>query len=389
MKRKLNLIIITLCVILLSYFSYDIVFAVDNNDYNEYLQQIESEFLEDVQVDDLKENLPDGIKEILSKYGIDDLNRDTLINLSVKDFFKMVFYGIMYKLKEPLSILATLLAVILLASLLNTFENTFNKNSLGQTFQVVSILCVSGFIVTPIIELLRQIVLLIEQIGMFLLSFIPVFTGIITVSGKPLTAFAYNGLLLGTVQIVSIVSKSILIPLCGSYLALVICSSVTNQIDINNFMKTLKTILMWILGFLLTVFVAILTIKSFVASSADTVTMKAGKYVAGSFIPVIGGVISDTLSVLQGSIGVIKSSIGTFGIIVIFISFIPSIVSILLMNISIKLAQIVSDMLAVKKVSGLLNSTSFVLTFMQAILICYGMMVIISIALMLLIGVNT
>ncbi len=386
MKNKVCLIFIILCFI---FFNSSIILGFEKEDYSDDLKQIENQLIEDTQIDKLQDDLPDGVNDILSEYGINDFKSDTLINLSITDFFKMISFGIMYKLKEPLSILATLLAVILLASLLNTFENTFNQNSLGQTFQIVSILCVSGLIVTPIIEILKHISLLIEQIGTFLLSFLPVFTGIITVSGKPLTAFAYNGVLMVVVQVVSVVSKSILIPLCGSYLALVICSAVTNQIDITNFIKTLKTILMWTLGFLLTIFVAILTIKSFVASSADTVTMKAGKYVAGSFIPVIGGMISDTLSIIQSSMGVIKSSVGTFGIIVILISFIPSIVSVLFMNLSIKLAQIVSDMLSVKKVSSLLEATSFVLTFMQSILICYGIMVIISITLMLVLGSNT
>lgn len=386
MKNKVCLIFIILCFI---FFNSSIILGFEKEDYSDDLKQIENQLIEDTQIDKLQDDLPDGVNDILSEYGINDFKSDTLINLSITDFLKMISFGIMYKLKEPLSILATLLAVILLASLLNTFENTFNQNSLGQTFQIVSILCVSGLIVTPIIEILKHISLLIEQIGTFLLSFLPVFTGIITVSGKPLTAFAYNGVLMVVVQVVSVVSKSILIPLCGSYLALVICSAVTNQIDISNFIKTLKTILMWTLGFLLTIFVAILTIKSFVASSADTVTMKAGKYVAGSFIPVIGGMISDTLSIIQSSMGVIKSSVGTFGIIVILISFIPSIVSVLFMNLSIKLAQIVSDMLSVKKVSSLLEATSFVLTFMQSILICYGIMVIISITLMLVLGSNT
>lgn len=385
MKNKVCLIFVILCFV---FINSSTILGFEKDEYSDDLKQIENQLIEDTEIDKLQDDLPDGVNDILSEYGINDLKSDTLINLSITDFFKMISFGVIYKLKEPLSILATLLAVILLASLLNTFENTFNQNSLGQTFQIVSILCVSGLIVTPIIEILKHISLLIEQIGTFLLSFLPVFTGIITVSGKPLTAFAYNGVLMIVVQVVSVVSKSILIPLCGSYLALVICSAVTNQIDISNFIKTLKTILMWTLGFLLTIFVAILTIKSFVASSADTVTMKAGKYVAGSFIPVIGGMISDTLSIIQSSMGVIKSSVGTFGIIVILISFIPSIVSVLFMNLSIKLAQIVSDMLNVKKVSALLEATSFVLTFMQSILICYGIMVIISITLMLVLGSN-
>lgn len=382
MKRIVKIFLILAIILFLN---INVIYANENK-YGEDLKQIESQLIDDTNADEILQEVPDNIKDILKDYNINSLDSDTILDLSPFDFIKMMFYGIMYKLKEPLSIFATILAVILLSSLLNNFENTFNKNSLGQTFQVVSILCVSGFIVTPIIEIIRQIQTLISQISSFLISFVPVFAGIITASGKPITAFAYNSVVLIVVEVISIVSKSFLIPLCSSYLALVICSCITTQIDLNNFIKTIKTILMWTLGLLMTIFVAILTIKSFVASSADTVTMRATQYLAGSFIPVVGSVISDTMAIIQGSMGVIKSTVGVFGIIVILLMFLPSIISTLLMNFAIKLSQIVSEMLGVKKVSSLLKATSFALTFIQAILITYGIMVIVSIGLMLVIS---
>ena len=228
----------------------------------------------------------------------------------------------------------------------------------------------------------------LPQVGDFLLSFIPVFTGIISVSGKPLSAFAYNATLVGVVEAVSFTAQNLLIPLSGVYLALCLTGAVSDQIQIGGITRSIKKVVLWALGFLMTIFIAILTIKSFVANSADSVTLRAGKYLIGSFVPVVGGAVSDALTVLQGSFAVVRSTVGAFGILAILICFLPGIVSILLMNAALKIAQIVSDMLNVKRVSGLLEATSFVLTLMQSILICYGVMVLISISLMLVLGLG-
>jgi len=177
-----------------------------------------------------------------------------------------------------LHLLATLLGVVLLSSLLGAFEMSFDASGLNRAFQVVSVLCISAIIVTPVMQILQSTTELIQQVGNFLLSFIPVFTGIISVSGKPLSAFAYNATLVGVVEAVSFTAQNLLIPLSGVYLALCLTGAVSDQIQIGGITRSIKKVVLWTLGFLMTIFIAILTIKSFVANSADSVTLRAGKY---------------------------------------------------------------------------------------------------------------
>ena len=360
----------------------------ESTDASDEEAAVEQELMEASGAEELFDFLPEETRDFLRQSGVDELSSDTILNLSGGDFLHMVGQGILVKLREPLALLATLLGVVLLSSLLGAFEMSFDASGLNRAFQVVSVLCISAIIVTPVMQILQSTTELIQQVGDFLLSFIPVFTGIISVSGKPLSAFAYNATLVGVVEAVSFTAQNLLIPLSGVYLALCLTGAVSDQIQIGGITRSIKKVVLWALGFLMTIFIAILTIKSFVANSADSVTLRAGKYLIGSFVPVVGGAVSDALTVLQGSFAVVRSTVGAFDILAILICFLPGIVSILLMNTALKIAQIVSDMLSVKRVSGLLEATSFVLTLMQSILICYGVMVLISISLMLVMGLG-
>ncbi len=373
--------------LLILFLSPAFVLGAETGEEQNQMTQIEEEALWEASgAEELFDLLPEETRDFLSQNQINGVDSDAILNLKPETFFSMVWDGVVSKATMPLKILASAVGIILLSALLGVFEEQFEDKSFCGVFHVVSILCISGILISPVIEVIQSSMKLIGKVSDFLLGFIPVYAGIVSVSGKPLSAFASQGMLLGMVELMSYLSTSFLIPLCGIYLALTLTGAATDQIQVNAVAKGIRTVLLWVMGFLLTLFVGLLTVKSFVADSADTVTLRAGKYLAGSFLPMIGGAISDSLSVLHSSLGVMRSTVGAFGILAVLVCFLPGIISILLMNLSLGIARIVSDILEVKRVSGLLEAAGFVLNLLQSVLICYGLMVVISIALMMVLG---
>lgn len=106
-------------------------------------------------------------------------------------------------------------------------------------------------------------------------------------------------------------------------LALTVAGAAGGQLQLTGFAKTLKKVVLWVFGLLLTVFVGVLTIRSFVSSAADGVSLRTGKYLAGSMLPLVGGAVSDALGVLQGCLGKVTTSVGAFGILALLITFLP------------------------------------------------------------------
>ena len=86
---------------------------------------------------------------------------------------------------------------------------------------------------------------------------------------------------------------------------------------------------------------------------------------------------------VQGSLGVIRTSVGTFGILIIVMTFLPAIITLFFMNMALKISKAASDALGVSEVSGLLESVSFVLSLLLAVLVCFAVMLIVSVSLML------
>lgn len=347
------------------------------------------QLLDDSGVYDLLPLLPDDTQELLEDVGLDQIDADAILDFTATDFFTLLWQGLQDNLTAPFQLLSIIMGIILLSALFASLEQTTLQSSTSKTYHLLSVLVISTVLISPFQAVLQQTVDLMEQLGNFFLSFIPIFAAIVAVSGKPISGYLYHGMLIGVVELFQLVAINLLVPLTAIFLAISITAAATEKVDIKTLIQSLKSILLWAMGFMMTLFIAVLGIKSFVATSADSVSLRAGKFLIGSFIPVVGSALSDALLVIQGSLGVVKSVIGAFGMIAIIACLLPTILQLASMLLMLKICESASGILGLKAVTNLLGSMQFVLSFLQGILIAYGMMFLISTSLLLVLGGTT
>ncbi|MCL2071662.1 MAG: stage III sporulation protein AE, partial [Oscillospiraceae bacterium] len=174
--------------------------------------------------------------------------------------------------------------------------------------------------------------------------------------------------------------------LSASILGVSIAGAVSPDLKTEKLADTVKTVVIWILGFLATIFTGLLTVQSLVSGNTDSVAMKAVKFTVSGGVPIIGGAISDALGVVNGSAAILKSTTGAFGIVAIAAVCLPVLLSIAGYRIALTLAATVSDMFGASRLSVLLKSGENVLTIILAMLVCFAVIMLVSIALMIRIG---
>lgn len=342
------------------------------------------QLLEESGADSLAQSLPQSTQQLLENQ---DLLPDGsgLEQLTPWGVLQLLGQGLGESLTQPLQLLLTALGIILLYRLFSGFAQT----SLTDTRPLMStaaVLCLCGTLLIPCIRFMEQTVDFLEQMGRFVAALTPVYAGLLAASGQAATALSWNTVLIGMVELMSFLASTLLVPLTGVFLALTVAGAAGGQLQLSGFAKTLKKVVLWVLGLLLTVFVGVLTIRSFVSSAADGVSLRTGKYLAGSMLPLVGGAVSDALGVLQGCLGKVTASVGAFGVLALLVTFLPMILQVALMQLAVKLSQSVAGLLEAGRLEGLLEGAGFVLTMLQALLICYGMMLLSALALLLTVG---
>lgn len=76
-----------------------------------------------------------------------------------------------------------------------------------------------------------------------------------------------------------------------------IVSNISDKIQIGKLSKFFKSGITWFLGFVITIFVAVVSLEGSLTSSVDGITAKGVKAVSG-FIPVVGKALGDSVDMV-------------------------------------------------------------------------------------------
>ena len=185
---------------------------------------------------------------------------------------------------------------------------------------------------------------------------------------------------------ISQIAAGTLVPLLGIYFAFCLVGSVNPARDLGGAANLIKNVTVWTLGFLMTVFVGLLSVQGLVSASADTVAVRATKFAIGSLVPVVGSALSEAFNSLQGCVNLLKSSIGAFSVLVTVVTVLPSLIQCLFWKLVLAVSQVVADLFGLAGISKLLKAASTVLTILVSILLLFAMLIIVSSTVMMLIA---
>jgi len=347
---------------------------------------VEDEFFKEqydaLGVDELLESLDDETLEMLEELGITEIDFDNLFNVTPKRIFSLILDIIKGKADSPIKIFATVSIIIILFSII---ESLFPKGEkLRLTISSVSILICTSILAKPIFESVSRGMSVIEASSNLMLVFVPVFVAVVSVSGNPMTAMSYNSLILAAAQTVSQTANYFIKPCVAIFFALGLTSSVSGEFNFRQLANEIKKNATMVLSFISTMFFSFLSLKGALANASDSMGAKGIKFILSSFIPVVGGAISEGYSSLVGSLSLLKGVIGGFGISAVALINIPVIIELLIWTVVLRFASAISAALKVDSLSDLFKIIADSTTLINVVVILNCVILIISTGLLML-----
>lgn len=328
------------------------------------------------------EELGDSANEVLKQLGIDDFDYTKITELDAKTCIEVLWNLIKENLTEPLGAAVTILCFTVLSAFLSGFSGNrlFSDTSVYST---AASLVIAVIISVQCADTIAVACTTIEVCSDFIYAFFPVFMVIITVSGGALTSVSTNTLLLSLAQGLNLLASNIFVPLINCFLALSICSGIRSELNIDGALRVIKRVLIGIISFSAGAFVAVLSIKTAVASRADALGLRSLRFAINSVVPVIGSAISEGLLSIQSYSSLIKSSVGIVGIIGVAALFLPALINVVGWRISISISLAVSEIFDDKSVSKMLRAFSDAFLLLNVVLILAMVTTIISIGILI------
>lgn len=386
-KSSIGYLIVCIMVVLVSIINASAnSFDLNGSNGDDNIMGIYNAQLEESGADELKKNLPDETNKILNKLGIDKINFKAIGKLSPQNFVKQAVLIAKDKFKTPIGALIPVVGIVMLSALVDSVKTSFGSDHVSEIMSAVSNLCIVISIVEPIVKTIHAASLVIKSAAGFMLIFTPVIAGIMVASGKTITATSYHTTMLFASQLIAQISANFLVPVISTILGISVLSSVTFRLKLNNICELIHKFIKWLLGFLVSCFVGVLTIQNLVTAPADSLGTGAMKLAISSFVPIIGGALSDAFSTVQGCLKLLKSSVGAFGIIAGTVMFLPIILECVMWIISLNLCHCAAQVFESKKPAMLVKSACKVIETMLAVIISSMTVLIVGVVIMLVMG---
>lgn len=241
--------------------------------------------------------------------------------------------------------------------------------------EIITVICfVSACPV--ILSSIEDIIAACESVQGFLLGYIPIYAGIIASSGNFAAATSYNAILLyageGATGAISILVK----PLIMCMMAVTVVRGVNPQMP--NITQSIRRLVVTLTGFIMSIFLGVIGLQGIVGRTKDSLTLKAGKYLISSFVPIIGGTLNESYRTVKAGLDSIRSVIGSFGIVVILAILIIPIIKGFVFRWIMTFGEFITSSLGGGGISEICRGLADIYLLLTTVVTLYMLMLIIS-----------
>ncbi len=305
---------------------------------------------------DLWEALDEQTRELYWRIGVEDIH-DLSDGVTVSDDWWTTLQDMVREQgTTPFTLTGILLAAVVLCAYVGGAQSTTPDSGMTQTYQSVCVLSVGAVVLVPFVQCVRTVRAAVEGAAVFMGSFSPVYVATLAANGSWKTAISYQSVLLLFSQILTFVTKGILLPLLLSSLALGVVSCISDGAVPLRLGDTLLKGLSRALGVIAAIFTAWLTLNGMLGSAGDSFTNRLIKLSLSGLVPVVGSALSEAFLTVRGCAEVVRTTVGGFGVVTTFLLVLPSLVQCVCWQICLWICGVAADAFHIKVLSDLFGN---------------------------------
>jgi stage III sporulation protein AE len=337
------------------------------------------ELYEQSGLEDAADTLDDDVLSVLYSLGLDPKDVSTLVEMDLTQLPKAIWEMVCSQMKAPLQLTAALLGLLLLAVL---WKGMQKESAAKIPADLLLCLGTAGILGASLVSLMRQLRAVIETTSGFVESFIPAYAGILAAAGQETTAYGMQTLTFGTAVFVSEWMGKIMLPCLSVYLALCLVCAAGTLVPMDQITHSISQAAGWVLGITMSLFSLVLGVQKIIAQATDSLGLKTAKFAMSSLVPVVGGALSDALSSVTTCLQLIKAAAGGFAVLALLFTYLPVLLTILSMLLTLKLAEILSALCGIDAGKRLFGAISSGIGLLLGVVLCAAAAEIIALTLL-------
>lgn len=224
-----------------------------------------------------------------------------------------------------LHLLGRLILLAVIGGVLSHFQQAWAGESIGGLVENIIYLILMGLAVQSFTTTLRLAYTALERVNDFVMAILPsIFTLLAAAGGVTLTTVCHPVVWGGTGIVISII-KNLVLPLILLAGMIGLVSRLAKGFTVSKLVEVSRQGSILLLTFLVTIFLAVVSLQGVTVAAVDGLGLQTAKFVTGNLVPLVGGVVADSLELAAGCSLLIKNALGAFAALgVIFLCIYPA-----------------------------------------------------------------
>lgn len=297
------------------------------------------------------------------------------ISLAPSEVLSYILRLLLGEVYDGAKLMALVLAMSVLSSYLSGLKSGFGGAAVADCAFYACFTVISGIASAAFYEAALCASQAIENVAVFMRFIVPVLVTTLLTSGAAISAQTLEPTLLAIVEVAVWVIETVFIPGVMISTALNIVNGMSDKFKTDRMVKLLNSAVKWGLSVMLTVFVSLAGLKSIASAGADGLAVKLSKFAASNLIPMIGGILAESVETVLNCSVVIKNSVGILGIICLILIALRPVLKLgallIIFRITAAVAEPVSEPKLITCISRLGDSISVLFSMIAAVTVMF------------------
>jgi len=308
--------------------------------------------------------------------------RDFMRGDSKFDFKAIAGYLLNYLVREVTAssaLMAKLMVLAVISALLVNLQSSFSSQNVAKIASLACFLALAAIALGSFKAMLQLGLSTVTGLADFMTAALPQLAIVMTGMGNINSATMMFPILVMACSYFSHLVEVVIFPLITLSAILHLINNFSDSIKVSNLASLVKSLAVFILGLVMTVFVGILTMRAVYSNVLDGLALKTTTMVVDSF-PVIGGFLSDALGVALGYLVLLKQAVGVLGIIMVLGICILPVIKMLAVVLVYKLTAAMVEPMGDKRISDVLAIIGDHLTLLTGVVGAVALMFVIMVS---------
>lgn len=288
--------------------------------------------------------------------------------INTKDMLVGVEQIIIGEFKNSSKLLLELMAVVILCALLQNLGSVYASGNEGISdianyacMLILSLLVIKSFL--PVLSLASETV---NKMNSLMNVLLPPLVSMVALSGGIVTAAVLDPVVLAAIKITSDMIVKLILPMTGLATALSLVDSLSTSIKVTKLAALMRQLILTALGFIMTIFVGVVSIRSSMASTMDEVALKTTKLAVDTFVPVVGKSFSDAVAAVAGYSNLLREAISLVGLLVMALICLMPLIKIAMIALVYKFVGALIEPMADRRIADCLTSVGNTISILFA-----------------------